>query len=330
MLQYILRRLLIMIPTLFGISLITFVIINLSPMDPLAARQGGAMSKRYVLSKEYMEKQRRLFHLDKPIPMRYLLWLRRMVTLDFGESWQDSRPVIDKVLERMPLTLYLNLVSFAMIFLISVPLGSYAALKRGQPFDKVTGNVVFVLYSLPIPWVALMLLIYAGVEWNLLPITGIVSDDFSTLGLFGKLGDIISHSILPVMCLTYGGLAFLTKLTRTSVLEVINQDYIRAALARGLQRREVLFRHGLKNALIPIITVFGALFPTLISGSVIIERIFTLPGMGQLFFESILNVDRPTIMALSVLSAVLTLLGILLADILYAVVDPRISYGGRA
>jgi len=193
-------------------------------------------------------------------------------------------------------------------------------------FDHLSGAAVFILYSLPVPWIALMLLIYGGVELNIFPVTGIVSDWYGELGFFGKLNDILSHSILPVFCLTYGGLAVVTKLSRTSILETINKNYIRAGYARGLSRRQILFKHSLKNSLLPIITLFGGIFPALISGSVIIERIFTLPGIGQLFFESILYRDYTTIMGLSLFSAIMTLIGILIADILYAIVDPRITY----
>ncbi len=326
MINYLLRRLLIIIPTLFGITLVTFTIIHLAPGDPVKMQYGGALSTKGGNSKLHLEEMRRVYHLDEPIIKQYGRWILRIVTLDFGKSMIDNRPVLTKIFERLPLTLYLNTISFILIFLISIPTGIYSALNRGKMFDHLSGAAVFILYSLPVPWIALMLLIYGGVELNIFPVTGIVSDWYGELGFFGKLNDILSHSILPVFCLTYGGLAVVTKLSRTSILETINKNYIRAGYARGLSRKQILFKHSLKNSLLPIITLFGGIFPALISGSVIIERIFTLPGIGQLFFESILYRDYTTIMGLSLFSAIMTLIGILVADILYAIVDPRITY----
>lgn len=326
--QYLLRRLLVIVPTLLGISLVTFIIIHLAPGDPVSLQYGGALSQKTANTQKHIEQLKKIYHLDEPVLQQYGRWLLRLVQLDFGKSMIDNKPVTEKIFERLPLTLSLNLVSFFMIFLISIPLGTKAALKRGGWFDRVSGTGVFLLYSLPVPWIALMLLIYVGVEWDLLPIVGIMSDHYDMLSLPGKLSDLFAHAVMPVFCLTYTGLAFVTKLTRISVLETAGQEFIRAARARGLSERQVNYKHALKNALIPVITLFGSLLPTLISGSVIVERIFSLPGIGQLFFESILYRDYPTIMGLSFFSAVLTLLGILVADLLYAVVDPRISYSG--
>lgn len=323
---YILRRLLIFFPTLFGISLVTFLIVQLAPGDPVSMQSGGALSKQNAMTRKHLQQLREEYHLDEPVIQQFGRWLWRIIRLDFGNSLIDTRPVLDKIGERLPVTLFLNVMSFLLLFLISIPVGTYAALQRNRPFDTISGGILFMLYSLPVPWVALMLLVFVGVEWDLLPITGIVSNHFDMLGFFAKLADIATHALLPVICLTYTGLAFVSRITRTSVLETINKEFIRAAHARGIPGRRVLFRHSLKNALIPVITLFGALLPTLISGSVIIERIFSLPGIGQLFFESVLYRDYTTIMGLSFFSAVLTLAGILVADILYAVVDPRISY----
>lgn len=329
--QYLLRRLLVILPTLLGISLVTFIIIHLAPGDPVSLQYGGALSQKHAVTRKHIDRLKQLYHLDEPVLQQYGRWLGRLIRLDFGNSMIDNKPVTEKIFERLPLTLGLNLVSFLLIFAVSIPLGTKAALRRGGWFDRASGTAVFLLYSLPVPWIALMMLIYLGVEWDLLPIVGIMSDHYETLGFTGKLADLTAHAVMPVFCLTYTGLAFVTKLTRISVLETAGQEFIRAARARGLSERSINYRHALKNALIPVITLFGSLLPALISGSVIVERIFSLPGIGQLFFESILYRDYPTIMGLSFFSAVLTLLGILVADLLYAVVDPRISYsGGRA
>ena len=326
MLRYLLRRIVIFLPTLLGISLVTFVIVQLAPGDPVSLMHGDALTQQTAMTQQHLQQLRAQYNLDEPVLKQFGRWLLRIVQLDFGNSLIDSQPVTQKIFSRLPVTLFLNFMSFFLLFLISIPLGTYAALHRGKPFDHISGTFTFMLYSLPIPWIALLLLIFVGVEWDLLPVAGIVSDHFDMLSFPEKIGDLMAHAVMPVICLTYGGIAFVTKLTRTSVLETINKEYIRAAHARGLGKKRILFRHSLKNALIPVITIFGSMFPALISGSVIIERIFSLPGIGQLFFESVLYRDYTTIMGLSFFSALMTLLGILFADMMYAAVDPRITY----
>ena len=330
MLAYLLRRIAIAIPTLIGISLVTFVIMQAAPGDPVTMQYGGALEARGAGTRAHLEAMREMYKLDEAVHVQYFSWLGRILTLDFGVSFVDNRPVMDKILERLPLTVWLNALSIFLAFLIAIPIGVHAAQKRDQPFDHLSGGFVFILYSLPVPWIALILLNYLGVELNLFPIAGIIPDAYDDFGFFAKLGSITHHSVLPVICLTYGSIAFITKLTRTSMLEVLGQDYILAARARGLSSKRVLYRHGLRNALLPIVTLVGSLIPALISGSVIVERIFSLPGIGQLFFESILYRDYTTIMGLSVLSAILTLVGVFVADILYAMVDPRIHYGRKS
>jgi len=328
-LGYILRRLGIAIPTLFGITLVTFVIMQAAPGDPVTMQYGGTLSTKGAGTKAHLEAMRKLYKLDEPVHVQYLSWLGRILTLDFGNSFIDNRPVIEKIGERLPLTLWLNLFSVFLAFLIAIPLGTLAARRQGGGFDRWTGGFVFILYSLPVPWIALLLLNWLGVELDIFPVAGLFSDSHDEMGLFAQIADIFWHSVLPVICLTYGSIAFIAKLARTSMLEVLRQDFMLAATARGIPQRTVLFRHGLRNSLLPIITLVGSLIPALVSGSVIVERIFSLPGIGQLFFESVLYRDYTTIMGLSVLSAILTLFGILLADILYAIADPRISYGRK-
>ncbi|MDR2734168.1 MAG: ABC transporter permease [Spirochaetota bacterium] len=326
MFAYLLRRLAIAVPTLFGITIVTFVVMQMAPGDPVTMQYGGALANKGAGAKAHLEAMRHMYKLDEPVYVQYLSWLGRIATLNFGNSFIDNRPVIDKIGERLPLTIWLNVLSLFLAFLIAIPLGAQAARQQGQAFDRYSGGLAFILYSLPVPWIALLLLNWLGVELDLFPVAGILADDFDELGFFGKIGSIVSHSVLPVICLTYGSIAFLAKLTRSSMLEVLRQDYILAARARGISRRRILYNHALRNALLPIITLVGSLIPTLISGSVIIERIFSLPGIGQLFFESVLYRDYTTIMGLSVLSAALTLAGVLIADIVYALVDPRISF----
>ncbi|MFH1755201.1 MAG: ABC transporter permease [Candidatus Latescibacterota bacterium] len=324
MTAYILRRLVYLIPTLLGITFVTFVIISLAPGDPVVLMQGGEMSSR--ISPEAYQQMLHHYGLDKPIHVRYLIWLQRLFTLDFGTSFLDHRPVTTKILERLPATLILNFTSLVFALMISIPLGLYSAVRQYSLFDKLNGIILYMLYSLPDFWVALILMLVLGVKFKLLPFYGIESLDAHNLGFLAYAWDRILHMVMPTFCLTYGSLAFLSRFVRGSTLEVIRKDYIRTAWAKGLQEKDVIYKHIFKNTLIPVLTLLGILLPTLISGSVILEYIFSWPGIGALFFNSVLSRDYPTVMGLSFITAVLVLLSTLFADLLYAWADPRITY----
>lgn len=328
---YLLKRILLIVPTFLGITLITFLIIQLAPGSPVSLKLqqfGGEGIRAESVSHEVIEQTRRLYGLDQPVGRRYLLWLKRVVTLDFGSSYKDHRPVWDKIREALPVTLFLNILSILLIYVISIPVGVFSALYPGSRLERTTTLVLFFLYSLPSFWVAMLLIIYlgGGESLDLFPIAGIVSDRFGELSLLGKIGDLLWHLVLPVAVLTYGGFAFLSRLSRAQLLEVIRQDYIRTARAKGLPETAVIFKHALRNSLIPLVTLMGLLLPALIGGSVIVEQIFSIPGMGRLGFEAVLSRDYPTVMAIASLEAVLTLIGILASDILYVLVDPRITF----
>jgi peptide/nickel transport system permease protein len=327
---YILKRLLVMIPTMLGITVITFAIIRLAPGDPAAMRVGSSVEgtiRDTQLAQAIIEKTRQQFGLDKPVPVQYWLWLKRIATLDFGRSYKDNRPVIERIRERLPITLQLNIISLLLVYLIAIPVGIFSSTHQHTFTDKTTTLVLFVLYSLPSFWVATILILYlgGGDYWHLFPITGIKSLDYDQMSLLGKLLDRLWHLVLPVACLTYAELAFVSRQMRAGMLEVIRQDYIRTARAKGLPERAVVYRHALRNSLIPIVTLLGFLLPELLGGSVIIESIFTIPGMGQLGFEAILYRDYPVVMAISTIAAFLTLVGLLVSDICYALVNPTIS-----
>lgn len=324
MLIYTLRRLVYLVPTLIGITLVTFFIISLAPGDPIDLAHGGVMSSK--ISVEAYHEMLKLYGLDEPVHVRYFIWLKRLVLLDFGNSFLDHRPVITKILERLPATLILNFTSLIIALILAVPLGLYSAVRQNSTFDKVNGTILYMLYSLPEFWVALLLIILFGVKLKILPFYGIESIGAGQLGFFPHLWDRILHMILPVFCLTYGSLAFLSRFVRGSTLEIIRQDYVRTAWAKGLNERNIVFKHVFKNTLIPMLTLLGILLPTLISGSVILEYIFSWPGIGALFFDAVLSRDYPTVMGLSFISAVMVLLSTLLADVLYAWADPRITY----
>lgn len=330
MVSYIIKRLFLIIPTFIGITVITFAIIQLAPGDPVALKvRGGEQGiKSDAMAKTVIAQTRAIYGLDKPIHVQYALWMKRLATLDFGESFKDHRPVIDKIAETLPITLTLNIVTIFIIYLISIPLGIFSALNPRSILDKLITLLLFVLYSLPSFWVATILIVYlAGADHlNMFPIVGFVSDGAGMLPWYGWLGNVAWHLVLPVICLTYGGFAFLSRFSRASMLEVIRQDYVRTARAKGLSEWKVIGKHALRNAMIPQLTLMGTLLPALLGGSVIIEQIFSIPGMGRLSFESVLARDYPTIMAIAAIDGFLTLVSILITDILYVVVDPRISF----
>lgn len=314
-----------MIPLIFGITLITFAVIHLAPGGPVEVETEMQL-KASAQAKENLKK---LYGLDKPIHVQYIDWLKRFVLLDFGKSFVDNRDVFKKIAERIPVTLTINMFSLILIFIIAVPVGVISATRRYSLFDKFSTVIVFLGFSTPTFWLALLLMILFGVNLGILPISGIQSIDISGMGPFERLFDWIKHLILPVGISAFGGIAGLSRYSRSSMLDVIRQDYIRTARAKGLRESDVIVRHALRNALMPIVTILGLAVPGLIGGGVIFETIFAIPGMGQLFYSSAIARDYPTIMGILVIGAILTLLGNLLADIAYAYVDPRIRKSGR-
>jgi len=247
------------------------------------------------------------------------------VTFDLGVSFsQDGRKVVDKIVERLPITIFLNVASLLLILFIAIPIGVLAATYQNSFFDKATAVFVFVGFAVPHFWLALLLMIFFGVHMGWLPISGLKSLNYDYLPATVQIWDRISHLILPIFISAFGGLAGLSRYMRSNMLEVIRQDYITTAKAKGLSSRTVIFKHALRNALLPVITILGLSIPGLIGGSVIFETIFAIPGMGQLFYASVMSRDYPVIMGILVIGAVLTLFGNLIADVSYALADPRI------
>ena len=327
MTTYLIRRLLLLIPTLFGITLLTFLLIRLAPGNA-AMMKGGAGEAGHAMTAEARTQMMTLYGLDKPPLEAYGSWIWKCAHLDLGESFVDHRSVTVKIGERLPLTISLAGSALVISYLLAIPLGVAAALRRGEMVDRSISFVVFVLYSIPSFAAALLLiLLVAGGDYlNLLPMYGANSVNGPELGDGAWLWDRVVHMILPVVCLTYASLASISRYSRVSMLEALSQDFVRTARAKGLPGSLVIFRHTLRNALIPIITIFATELPILIGGAVIIEGIFSLPGMGQLMFLSLNARDTPVIMGITLFSAVLTLIGYLIADILYVVVDPRITF----
>ncbi len=324
MYRYIVRRVLISVPLLIGISLITFGVINMAPGGPI----GISSDLNPKATAEYRERLKAYYGLDRPIYVRYGQWLGRMAVLDFGDSFSpDGRKVWDKIRERIPVTLSINLLSMATIFLIAVPIGIYSAVRKGSLFDRIATVTVFTGFAVPTFWLALLLMILFGVHLGWLPISGLVSLEHDSLPLAGRVADRAKHLVLPIFLAGFGGLAGISRYMRSNMLEVIRQDYVATARAKGLPERKVVFRHAMRNALLPVITILGLSVPDLLGGSVIFETIFAIPGMGQLFYQGVMSRDYPLIMGILTIGAFLTLLGNILADVGYALADPRINTG---
>lgn len=320
--KYILKRLFLMIPVLFGITLITFAIIHLTPGGFTKAN----MQMDTRISPDSINKLKALYGLDQPLHIQYVNWLARFIRLDFGESFIDNRKVLDKVLERLPATLLLNFAAMAIIFFFGIMIGVTSALNRNSFYDKTMIFLTFVGYSMPAFWLALILMLVFGVNLGWFPISGIVSINFAQMGLLEKIADVASHMILPVFVTAFGGLAYISRYVKTSMVETLSQQYIKAAYAKGLSEGRVLYKSALKNSLLPVITLLGLSLPGLIGGSFIFETIFAWPGMGRLAYESAISFDYPVIMGVVTMAAFLTLVGNLLADVMYTMVDPRIRF----
>jgi peptide/nickel transport system permease protein len=328
MTTYILRRLLLVIPTMFGITLVTFMLIWLAPGNAAMLKGASNPNGGRVVTAEAREQTIKLYGLDENPFVAYGKWVGNVARLNFGESFMDHRPVLDKIRERIGLSVSLTGTALLLSYIIAVPLGILAALRRGGALDRTISFTVFFLYSIPVFVAALVLILFvAGGDYlNLLPMYGANSINASEMSTSAWIWDRIEHMILPVICLTYVSLASISRYARVSMLEVLGQDFLRTARAKGLAERRVIFVQALRNALIPIVTVFAMELPALIGGTIIIEEIFTLPGMGQLVFQALEARDRFVIMGVVTISAVITLVGYLLADIVYVLVDPRIRY----
>jgi peptide/nickel transport system permease protein len=316
---------LLVIPTLIGITLVTFVIINLAPGDPAQFQSQGIMDPE--VSIRVYEQLREYYGLDEPIHVRYFNWIGKLVKLDFGTSMStDQRPVIDKIKERLWPTMSLAIISLLISLAISIPIGVYSAVRQNRLFDRASSTILYALYSIPSYVMAVPLILLISIKWDLLPFQGMTSDNYEQLTTMGQAADLVKHYVLITFCFTFGALAYYARFIRQNMLEVLRQDYVRTARAKGLKESTVIMRHAFRNSLIPVVTLMGMMLPAIIGGSVILEVMFNWPGLGRLFFESMMSRDYPTIMALSFITACLVLLGTLLSDLSYPFVDPRVSY----
>ncbi|MCX8043658.1 MAG: ABC transporter permease [Desulfobacterota bacterium] len=329
MLLYCLKRFIGMIPVFFGVTLLSFVIIQLAPGKP--TDRLTELNPR--ITPEARARLEQYYGLDKPIIVQYGRWLSRIVRFDFGVSFSsDARPVIDKIWDRsvpffdrrLTITFLINTLSLFLILAVAIPIGVLAAYRPYSLTDRITSVAVFIGFAAPKFWVALLLMMVFSVQLGWLPISGIKSLNYAMLTEPGQFFDRIRHLVLPVFVSACGGIAGMSRYMRSSMREALSHDYITTARAKGLSETAVLYRHALRNALLPLVTLLGLSVPGFFAGSVIFETIFGIPGMGQLSYQAIMMRDYPVIMGLLCITALLTMIGNLLADICYAYIDPRI------
>lgn len=332
-----------MIPTFFGITLISFVIINLAPGSPIeqklqALRFGGATiggggggdasGHQAGMNEQVIEAMKKQYGFDKPIHERYWIWLKNLSHLNFGDSFTYEEPVIDVISSKFPVSLQFGVASLLLTYLVCIPLGVFKAIKAGSSFDRLSGILLYISYSIPPLVLGIFLITFFAGESHLswFPIGGVKSDMYESLSFFGKIGDRIHHFVLPLICYMIGGFTELTMLQRNSMLDVIKQDYVRTARAKGLAEKVVYFRHALRNALIPVATGIGGAFGVFLAGSLLIETMFQLDGIGLLSYQSIMARDYNVVMAMIFISSMVMMVGRIFSDFIYVMIDPRIDF----
>jgi microcin C transport system permease protein len=344
MLKYFLRRLAILIPTLIGVTIVVFGIINMAPGGPIEQKiqqmrfgggDGGGSQTNSTnrgseqgVSNEILEALKKQYGFDKPVHIRYALWLKNISTLNFGESFTYEEPVLDVIVSKFPVSLQFGIISLFLSYIISIPLGILKAIKHGTLFDVSSSFILFVFYSIPSFMLAILLIVVfaGGSFWEIFPIGGIQSEMFDELSTWEQLWDRVHHFTLPLLCYTIGSFTSLTILMKNSLIEEIKKDYIRTARAKGVNEKVVYMKHALRNALIPIVTGLGGFLSVFFAGSLLLETIFQLDGIGLLSYKSILSRDYNVIMGLVFIQSALFLLGNILSDFAYVLVDPRIDF----
>jgi peptide/nickel transport system permease protein len=321
MFSYVLRRILGAIPLVFGVLTLTFFIIRLAPGDPASFFIQPGVSPKVA------EQMREQYGLNDPLIVQYFKWLGNILQGDFGRSFSRHQPVFDVILDAVPITISLALIGITMQFIFGILLGVISAVKQGTKLDRTLTVSALFIYSMPEFWLSLMLIIVFSLKLGWFPASNLNSIGADSLGTVEFILDRLHHLVLPIFVLSLGGIAGLARYVRGQMLEVIRQDYIRTARAKGLSEKVVIFKHALRNALLPVVTILGGSLPALFSGALFIEVIFAIPGMGRIAVEAVFARDYPLIIANTFISGTLIVLGNLLADVLYAVVDPRIKLG---
>lgn len=327
MLRFIAKRLLQAIPLLLGIATITFTMVHLAPGDPMDMYMEQRFQRE--VDPQVIELLRKKYGLDQPLPVQYAKWIGNIARGDLGESFRYRRPVTSLIAERVPYTLQLAVLALFFDALIGIALGITSAVRQYSRTDRAITVGSLVMYSIPGFWLALMLVLVFSVNLNWFPTSQTRSLDYELLSLPGKVVDRLWHLALPVFVLGVASAAGTARFMRNKLLDVLSEEYVVGARARGLSERAVILRHALRNALIPIVTIYGLALPFLLGGAVLIEKVFAWPGMGLLAIEAIGARDYPIILATSMIAAILVVLGNLIADVTYALVDPRVSYGGK-
>lgn len=337
---YFVKRFIMIIPTLFGITLLSFVIINLAPGSPLeqelqkmkfasgASGSSGSGFTTYGVSEEVLEALKKQYGFDKPLLVRYGIWLKNVFTFDFGDSFSTYDPVIDMIVERFPVSLQFGLVSLFFMYLICIPLGVLKAVKDGTHFDAISSFVLFVMYSIPPLMLGILLIVFFASEsfFDWFPLGGLHSEEYDLMTFSEKIVDRVRHFILPMTCYMIGSFTVLTFLMKNSLLDVIRMDYIRTARAKGLDEKKVVYKHALRNALIPLATGLSSILGIFLAGSIIIEQIFSLEGIGLLSYKAAIDRDYNVLMGLIFIQSLLMLVGRILSDFLYIIIDPRIDF----
>ncbi len=335
MTSYILRRLLLMLPTLLGVSLICFTLIQFVPGGPVEEviskvrafeSSRGAVAKS--ISAEEIENIKAYFGFDKPAPIRYLEWLGNICRGDFGNSYVYQQPVLEVIASKIPISLFFGLTGFILAYSISIPLGVAKAKRHGSAFDITSSITIFAGYVIPGYALGILLIIFfaGGSYFDWFPLGGSVSDDFESLPPIGKALDFLHHAALPLVCFTIGDFAVLTMLMKNSLLDELNKDYIRTAMAKGLSFSAAVRRQAFRNALIPVATGLGSVLAVMFATSMLVERVFDIDGTGLLFYNSILGRDYNVVLGLIVITSLIAMLGRLLSDIVYVLIDPRIRF----
>ncbi len=336
MLTYILRRLLLMLPTLFGITLVVFFIVQAAPGGPIeqamkemSGDTGGAVSGSTVISKEVIEDLKKQYDFNKPIYVRYLKWMKSTITFNFGTSLvYEGEPVLKVIASKFPVSIQFGLTSLFLTYLICIPLGIAKAVRDKSTFDYITSIIVFLGHSTPGFVLGILLVVFfgGGSFWNLFPIGGIHSPDFESLSTSQQLIDRLHHAVLPIVCYMVSHIAVITMLMKNSLIGELSKDYIKTARAKGVKHFWVIYKHGLRNALIPIVTGIGGVFTLIFAGSVLIETVFNLDGMGLLTYNSVMKRDYTVIMASVTIHSLLIMLGNIFADVMLVLVDPQIDF----
>lgn len=331
---YFIKRFLLLFLNLLGITIVSFVMLQLTPGSPLdmkAARGvDGGLAENSNITDEHREALKKLYNLDKPIHERYFLWIKDIVQLDFGTSFTDHRPVIEKIKERLPVSLIFGFSAIFMAIFVGIPMGLLGAAFHNTPIDRFSSLVVVAMYSFPSYVLGVLLITFFGnpdfFDW--FPIIGIQSDNYEYLSVTGKILDRASHFVLPCICYSIGSVAVISQIQRGQFLDALYQDYVRTARAKGVSEFLVLMKHAFRNSLIQVATILGGMVPVILGGSIIIETLFSIQGLGELAFRALLERDYPTIMANFTIFSLLSLFGILVSDVLYVVIDPRIDFEG--